>query len=183
MYDHYDSHTGDPTLDMEPDRNFYGSRMPEAVKKFLNYFRNVIHEGVVFETQNLYENTFPKLSEQHFEKQAWPDPDDVESIVGEDHIFMILYKELYYRHIHAKIPGGPNLDQRVYSFMNYCEFFNLILSSETPVNLELPDIWLWELVDEFVYQFQNFAQYRARLNDKTPEELDQLYSHNSKVSF
>lgn len=155
--------------------------MPDNVKKFLIFFRNVITDGIVYEIQNLYENTFPKLSEQYFEKKAWPDENVVAELVGDDTVFMILYKELYYRHIHARIQGGPMLEQRVGSFFNYCNFFNYILSSENPVTLELPDIWLWELVDEFVYQFQNFAQYRARLNDKTEDEMDQLLNSNSKV--
>lgn len=155
--------------------------MPENVKKFLLYFRNAINEGVIFDIQNMYENTWPKLSEQYFEKRAWPDENEVQAVVGNDRVFMILYKELYFRHIHARIPGGPTLDQRVNSFLNYCEFFNYILSATTPVTLELPDIWLWELVDEFVYQFQNFAQYRARLTDKSEEEMDQLLNNNSKV--
>lgn len=73
---------------------------------------------------------------------------------------MILYKELYYRDIYARVPGGPKPDQRFHSFYNYCDLFNYILSAETPVPLELPDQWLWELIDEFVYQFQSFAQYR-----------------------
>lgn len=146
------------------------------------YFRNVINEGSIEEIQQLYENTFPKLSETHFEKRAWPNEDELASIVeDDDSAFLILYKELYFRHIHAKIQGGPSLDQRVASFLNYCNFFNFILSSATPVTLELPDIWLWELVDEFVYQFQNFAQYRARLVDKTEEEMEQLLTHNMKV--
>lgn len=75
-------------------------------------------------------------------------------------VFMILYKELYYRDIYARVPGGPKPDQRFHSFYNYCDLFNYILSAETPVPLELPDQWLWELIDEFVYQFQSFAQYR-----------------------
>ncbi|XP_055701323.1 eukaryotic translation initiation factor 3 subunit L isoform X2 [Phlebotomus papatasi] len=177
----YDAHTGDPHLDMEYERNYYTSKMPDMVKKFLQYFRDAINEGVIYDIQNMYETTFPKLSEQHFDKRAWPDEHEVASIVEDDQVFMILYKELYYRHIHARIPGGPSLDQRVSSFLNYCDFFNLILSSASPVSLELPDIWLWELVDEFVYQFQNFAQYRARLTDKSEEEMDQLLNNNSKV--
>jgi translation initiation factor 3 subunit L len=44
--------------------------------------------------------------------------------------------------------------------------------------LELPDQWLWELVDEFVYQFQSFAQFRARIQKKTPEELESLHKQN-----
>lgn len=93
---------------------------------------------------------------------------------------MILYKELYFRHIYARIQGGPTLEQRFNSFFNYCDLFNYILSAENPVPLELPDQWLWELIDEFVYQFQSFAQYRARLMKKTPEELETL-NNNNKV--
>lgn len=93
---------------------------------------------------------------------------------------MILYKELYFRHIYAKIQGGPSLEQRFNSFYNYCDLFNYILSAEEPVTLELPDLWLWELIDEFVYQFQTFAQYRARLQKKTPQELETL-NQNNKV--
>lgn len=93
---------------------------------------------------------------------------------------MILYKELYFRHIYAKMQGGPSLEQRFNSFFNYCDLFNYILSAEEPVPLELPDLWLWELIDEFVYQFQSFAQYRARLQKKTPQELETL-NNNNKV--
>lgn len=53
----------------------------------------------------------------------------------------------------------------------------IFIASETPVPLELPDQWLWELVDEFVYQFQSFIQLRSRSN-KTQEETDMLASNN-----
>lgn len=86
------------------DRSYYP--MHEDVKKFLVYFCSVIKGGVVYEIQNLYENTFPKLSEQHFEKKAWPSEDEVAHLVDNDSLFMILYKELYYRHLHARIQGG-----------------------------------------------------------------------------
>ena len=42
-----------------------------------------------------------------------------------------------------------------------------------PIQLELPDVWLWELIDEFVYQFQAFSQYKLRPK-KTIEEIDLL---------
>ncbi|KAL1377087.1 hypothetical protein pipiens_016496, partial [Culex pipiens pipiens] len=131
--------------------------MHEDVKEVLVYFCSVIKGG------------------------AWPSEDEVAHLVDNDNLFMILYKELYYRHLHARIQGGPSLEQRLNSFYNYCNFFNYILPSKEPVQLELPDIWLWELIDEFVYQFQNFAQYRARLTDKSDEEMDMLLNNNSKV--
>lgn len=154
------------------------SVMPPVIKEFIIYFHNAIQKGNVYEIQNLYENTFPKLSENYFEKKEWPDEKEVGELVEKDELFMTLYKELYYRHIHARVQGGPQFEQRVASFYNYCEFFNYIFLQK-PMNLELPDIWLWELVDEFVYQFQNYTQYRARLSDKNEEEMEKLLEPNN----
>ena len=52
------------------------------------------------------------------------------------------------------VKGGPTVHQRFDSYYNYCKLFNYILSADTPVNLELPNQWLWEIIDEFIYQFQ-----------------------------
>ncbi|XP_022912623.1 eukaryotic translation initiation factor 3 subunit L [Onthophagus taurus] len=153
-------------------------KMPDVVKNFLTYFRNAISEGSVFELQNLYEVHWPKLTEDYFEKRPWPEESEVSAAITSDPVFMILYKELYFRHIYARVPGGPTLEQRFNSFYNYCDLFNYILNSEEPVPLELPDLWLWELIDEFVYQFQSFAQYRARLQKKSLQELEILNNHN-----
>lgn len=46
--------------------------------------------------------------------------------------------------------------------------------SEGPVPLDLPIQWLWDMLDEFVYQFQSFAQWRANPKNKSDEELDML---------
>jgi translation initiation factor 3 subunit L len=174
-YEDGSSHTGDPALDEYSRQNF---KMPETVKNFLVYFRYNINECFVFELQTLYEHTWPKLTEDYFEKRPWPEESEVTAIIDSDPVFMILYKELYFRHIYARIQGGPTLEQRFNSFYNYCDLFNYILSAEEPVPLELPDLWLWELIDEFVYQFQSFAQYRARLQNKKSLELETLNSNN-----
>lgn len=42
------------------------------------------------------------------------------------------------------------------------------------VNMMLPNVWLWNMVDEFLYQFQSFAQYRSKLTTKSPEEIELL---------
>lgn len=52
----------------------------------------------------------------------------------------------------------------------------IISASETPVPLELPDQWLWELVDEFVYQFQSFTQLKFR-SRKAQEDIVMLASN------
>lgn len=53
-----------------------------------------------------------------------------------------------------------------------------LLGASGPIPLELPDQWLWELVDEFVYQFQSYAQYRARLSTKSQSEIETLNQKN-----
>ncbi|KAJ9592780.1 hypothetical protein L9F63_015558 [Diploptera punctata] len=118
------------------------TNIPDVVRRFLIYFRNCINEGLIFEIQNLYENTFPKLTDQYFDKKPWPSCEEVALLVDDD-IFLILYKELYYRHLYARVSGCPTVEQRAGSYSNYCELFNILLNSESPVPLELPDQWLW----------------------------------------
>jgi len=104
----------------------------------------------------------------------------VAKVIHKDQLFLILYKELYYRHVYARVQGGPTLDQRFESYFNYCALFNYILSADTPVPLELPNQWLWDIIDEFIYQFQSFSQYRCKLSKKKDEETEFLRS-NPKV--
>ena len=45
------------------------------------------------------------------------------------------------------------------------------LSTGDAVLFELPVNWLWDLLDEFVYQFESFHLYRARVSKLTEEEM------------
>merc|ERR1712025_1089009 len=55
-----------------------------------------------------------------------------------------------------------------------------ILSADSPVQLELPNQWLWEIIDEFIYQFQSFSQFRSKILKKSDDELEVL-KRNPKV--
>jgi len=154
--------------------------IPEQVKKFLVYFQDMIKEGNVYEVNNLYENSFPKLTEQYFKTTPWPEAEDVGVLINDDPIFLNLYKELYFRHIYARVQGGLTIEQRFESYWNYCKLFNYILSADSPVQLELPNQWLWEIIDEFIYQFQSFSQFRSKILKKSDDELEVL-KRNPKV--
>merc|ERR1719429_255428 len=95
-------------------------------------------EGNVYEVNNLYETSFPKLTDQYFKASPWPEAEDVAPYVNDDPIFLNLYRELYFRHIYARVQGGPSIEQRFESYYNYCKLFNYILSADTPVNHDLP---------------------------------------------
>ena len=50
-------------------------------------------------------------------------------------------------------------------------FLDGALTSE----LQLPMEWLNDMVDEFLYQFQDFCQYRTKLKNKSQEDLELLH--------
>jgi len=42
------------------------------------------------------------------------------------------------------------------------------------VKLELPEQWLWDIIDEFIYQYQVFCSWRSKVKNKTEDELVML---------
>lgn len=156
-------------IDLEFERQQQSYKMNDAVKSFINHFFRAIQNAKIFEITHDYEFGWNMLSEQYFKSTTWPDVESIESMLPNDSmksIFLILYKEMYYRHIYASIQGGPSLEQRFESYRNYVKLFNAILSAERPLKLELPIQWLYDIIDEFIYQFQSFCQYRAKLVKK-----------------
>lgn len=178
-YGSYEGHTGDPRLDMEYERQYSQYKVPDPVRKFVVHLRNMLRENNTDEVQQLYEHEFPRLTQEYFEGQPWPEAEDVQPYIGDDPsnlMFLILYKELYYRHLYS-LPNNQNslkLDDRFNSYFNYCSLFNLILLTETPVDVELPNQWIWDIIDEFIYQFQSYTQYRSSGKQKSSDELEQL---------
>lgn len=104
-----------------------------------------------------------------------------QAVGGDSEIFLILYRELYYRYVYAKIQRGPSMEHRWHSYHNYQALFGYILNAQKPVKLNLPNQWLWDIIDEFVYQFQSFCQFKGNLAKRTPEELEELRSMENQV--
>lgn len=60
-------------------------------------------------------------------------------IASKDPIFLILYRELYYRHVYSRLQ--PDIDDRFHSYENSCELFNYLLSKSYIFRkLNLPDV-------------------------------------------
>ncbi|KAG0052632.1 hypothetical protein BGZ83_002348 [Gryganskiella cystojenkinii] len=143
--------------------------IPEVVKNFILYFHRNVTENNVHELHAIYEHSFNKLTEKFYAKESWPEPEAISALVNDDQVFLTLYRELFYRHIYSRLT--PTIEHRFHSYENYCDLFNYILNSEGPVSLELPNQWLWDIIDEFIYQFQSFCNYRNRIKNKSEEEL------------
>jgi len=131
----------------------------------LTYFHQAVKERNEFELNSIYENDFLKITERYYKNSFLPPVDSIAPLVENDEVFLILYKELYYRHIYSL--AGPKfmhtIEHRFGSWDNYCQLFDNILNTETPLDLVLPTQWLWDMTDEFIYQFQSFSQYRTKL--------------------
>jgi len=146
--------------------------MPDVIRSFIVFFHKQVTDRNVYEVHSIYETSFNKLSDRYYKNSVWPPAEAISPLVDSDPQFLLLYKELYYRHIYSKLQ--PTLEHRIESWRNYCAIFDLLLDAKTPLALELPNQWLWDMIDEFIYQFQTFWQYRARPRSRTEDELARL---------
>lgn len=149
----------------------YTDYIPDSVKSFVSDLYRSIRGGDVFETDKLYERDFHRLSARVYRDAPWPPAKAVAPYCDDDHVFLLLYSELTSRHAHAHLPG-LTLTHRADSSDTYCSLFTVVL--QNVVTMQLPNQWLWDMVDGFVSQFQRFCQYRTKLEDKTEEEISLL---------
>ena len=154
----------------ERSTNAY-SEVPDVVSQYLTYFYRTFQDRNTSEIHNLYEQTFTRLTERYFKNVTWPDAKHVSQYVENNQTFLLLYKELYNRHLFSKM--SPSLAQRYDSWANYCELFDIFLK-DGMIDYDLPASWIWDMIDEFIYQFESWCQYRAKLKSKTPTEITYL---------
>ncbi|KAF8908097.1 eukaryotic translation initiation factor 3 subunit 6 [Gymnopilus junonius] len=147
-------------------------QIPDVVKSFIVHFHQAVLDNNLAEITVAYESGWNKYTEKFYSKTEWPEAELIAPLVNDDPIFLILYRELYYRHVYSRLQ--PNIDDRFHSYENSCELFNYLLNSDGPVQLELPEQWLWDIIDEFIYQYQVFCTWRSKVTSKTPDELMML---------
>lgn len=160
--------------------------IPDGAKSFVKSLHRLVKNGgskndlVVgssgkprHELQHLYEEVFNKHTERYFKTTAWPSAENMAQFIEEDESVLVLYKELYFRHIYARLT--PTVDDKFDSFQNYVELFNLLLGlNSSDAEFELPTSWLWDIIDEFIYQFQTFHLFRNKVSQLTPDEVAML---------
>lgn len=101
------------------DPNF----VPDSVKSFVVHLYRHIREKNVYEIHQMYESSFQTLSERMFKETPWPSVDAVSPYVDNDHVFCLLYREMWFRHLYARL--SPTLRQRIDSWDNYCSLFQV----------------------------------------------------------
>jgi len=133
--------------------------LPEALKNFVFDLHDSVTLSQITEEQaKLYETDFRELSSKYFSNQPWPAPESIASECNGDPFFLALYREMTHRHWHQV--SRPTLRDRVDGWQVYRELFEEML--ETTSFFVLPS-WIFDILNEFVYQFQGFCQVRSAL--------------------
>ena len=84
------------------------------MRGYLTHFYHAYLENDVYEMQGCYENQFNRITEKFYQKAPWPEAEVIAPIVNNDPHFLILYRELYYRHIYARLT--PTIEHRFASY-------------------------------------------------------------------
>jgi len=157
------SGSGDSSDDSEFVPAARRETIPDAVDHFLGLLLQGLQTRNIVEIHKLYEDTFNKLTDKHYKASRWPSVEAVKETVSEEPLFLILYQELYYRHIFSRLT--PTFDDRKRSWENYTKFLDLViddLSQGEDLTVALPPQWVWDLLDEFVYHYQTYCNFRNK---------------------
>jgi translation initiation factor 3 subunit L len=123
------------------------------------------------DVQQLYEVRFKELTDKFFSSSAWPEPSAVAAECYYDEEFLLFYREMTYRHMFTRLK--PQLRDQIDAWKNYIKLFDFLISTSNP-EMVITAQWANDMLAEFVYQFQDFSQYRTLINARTPEEIATL---------
>jgi len=104
--------------------------------------------------------------------------------ISGDPLFLVFYKELYYRHIYSRFAGAITFDQRRGSWENYCKLLELViddLEKGEDLSIGLPPQLIWDILDEFIYHYQVFTQFRSKAKKVQKDAEIQLLKDNPEV--
>jgi len=135
---------------------------PDSVKDFVFDLHDASRRSLIpSEQQALYSGTFKEVTAKYFSNTAWPTPDQIASECDNDQVFLALYNELTLRHLQSV--KRPSVRDRVEGWHAYRELFDLIIgeANQERVTLYLIPEWCFDVLYEFLYQFQGFCQFRT----------------------
>lgn len=135
--------------------------LPKALTDFIfDLYDSVTLSQLAEEQTKFYSTDFRDLTQKYFGSQPWPEPQAIASECNGHPLFLAVYRELTHRHWTAV--SRPTLRDRMEGWQVYRELFEEILEADDP-NYYLMPAWIFDILHEFVYQFQGFCQFRSAL--------------------
>mmetsp|Transcript_16343 Transcript_16343/g.26627 ORF Transcript_16343/g.26627 Transcript_16343/m.26627 type:complete len:520 (+) Transcript_16343:179-1738(+) len=150
----------------------------DRVRVYVSNFYRKMSDNKVSDVRQLYCKEWQSITQAYYKEAEWPRADEVASLCDNNEVFLLCYTELYYRHIFVN--GEPLIHHRFESWNNYRQLFDMFLDNTTTRALILPSEWVNDMVDEFLYQFQDFCRYKHDLQNLSEEERT-LLEENSNV--
>eukprot|EP00921_Rhytidocystis_pertsovi_P019885 GHVQ01031577.1.p1 GENE.GHVQ01031577.1~~GHVQ01031577.1.p1 ORF type:complete len:650 (+),score=87.31 GHVQ01031577.1:117-2066(+) len=155
-------------------------RFHKDIEDFLISLHEEMYDRNIESIRKLYEIDFNQVTEKHFCESRWPSVEKVSqfySCINRFHpLIVTLYRELYYRHVFAKCTESLTWEDRKQAWTNYSMLLQHFVddecaSTDTGTSKSwLPAQWLWDMLDEFVYQYQDTCRWRMRLGRKGPDD-------------
>lgn len=160
--------------------------VPQIVADFVfDLYDSVTLSQLTSEQSKLYLTEFPDLSQKYFSSSPWPSATAVAHICNGDPLFLAVYRELTHRQWHSV--SKPSVADCIDGWDVYRDLFDEILEGEP--NFYLIPTWVFEILFEFVYQFQGFCQLKSavyaaakKYNVLNYDSATATTSENSNVS-
>jgi translation initiation factor 3 subunit L len=87
--------------------------------------KQAVSEGNIGHMMSNYDALWNKTSKGTLSTE-WPTPEKISPMVGDDELFLYLYRELYYRNLYST-SNKLSIEQRLAAWDNYSSFFNFLL--------------------------------------------------------
>lgn len=103
---------------------------------------------------------------QYFATSPWPSPKSIAAECNGDPLVLAFYREVTHRHFHNTI-SRPTVGARIEGWNVYKELFDEILldaeekSQQTRGSFFVLPEWCFDILHEFVYQFQGYCQFKS----------------------
>ncbi|CAM9671283.1 unnamed protein product [Ascophyllum nodosum] len=153
--------------------------LPESVKDFVFDLHDSMRRAKrVDEVQTLYNTTFKAVTDAYFKGTTWPEAEVIANQCDNDELFLCFYREMRNRHMFATT--NAQLPEYLASWENYCRLFDAILDCHD-TNFVIAEEWAFDLVHEFVYQFQSFCQMNQRRAES--DELEDAWAVQNVIGY
>eukprot|EP00512_Aurantiochytrium_limacinum_P003559 CAMPEP_0171502312 /NCGR_PEP_ID=MMETSP0958-20121227/10097_1 /TAXON_ID=87120 /ORGANISM="Aurantiochytrium limacinum, Strain ATCCMYA-1381" /LENGTH=534 /DNA_ID=CAMNT_0012037331 /DNA_START=152 /DNA_END=1756 /DNA_ORIENTATION=+ len=150
----------------------------DRVRVFVQDFHAKISANKVLDVRNLYCKEWSSITSAYYKDIEWPRADEVAGLCDNDQTFLLFYNELYYRHIFVNCE--PLIHHRFESWNNYRALFDKVLENDELRGRMIPSEWVNDMIDEFLYQFQDFCRYKHDVGSLSEDE-SRLLEENPNV--
>lgn len=156
-------------------------QLPGVIKDFIFDLHESTRRSLRLDEVNvLYEFKFKEITEKYFSTSSWPDSAAIAPECNSDEFFLLFYKEMAFRHVTTKLK--PKLEDHISSWENYVKLFDFVLVAKEN-ELAITSKWIYDITQEFAYQFQGFCQLRCQLANHSPDTSRTLEANRDAWNF